>query len=733
MPSGNPKRRAATIYATLDEAQAAALAQVQAKARDDGLDPDGVKFSERWQYTVRFYIARFDLPETDPDTGKPRKSFRPLSRNISGWSVADLQGLLPLYGIDKLPPTGPVFFCEGERKVDALRKIGLHAVTSAHGAKSPEKSDWRPLKGREAIGLPDNDDSGTKYIDKVGRIVTRLSPPATVSVLTLPDLPPKGDVVDFLGPDGPMDGKTADQCRERILELAKNATPWATLAPTIAGDWPEPRPLPSELPPVLAFDYNLLPEALRPWIQDIAERTQCPPDFPAVGVTVALAGIVGRKIAIRPKKHDDWTVVPNVWGAVIGRPGIMKTPALRQPLRPLQRLEIEAKERFDQEAKEYEAAKLVADLTRKEREGEVRKAIRDGGDALAIATEILSEETSGPVRRRYLVNDSSVEKLGELLNENSNGLTVYRDELVGLLRSLDREGQESARAFYLEAWDGAGRFTYDRIGRGTIDIEAATVSIIGGIQPGRLAEYLRAAVKGGEDDDGLIQRFQLAVWPDVDSQWRNVDRWPDTQVRDRAYEVFARLNSLNPLAANAEQDPQDPQAIPFLRFASEAQDTFDGWRAGLEKKIRCGDEHPAMESHLAKYRSLIPSLALLFHLADGEIGPVGTLALGRAIRWGEYLESHARRMYALAVNSDLAAGKALSQRILAGEVPACFALRDLYRNGWSGLSDRDDAERAISLLLDLDWLHQTVETTSGRDRRRFFVNPKVMKDAPRAN
>jgi putative DNA primase/helicase len=730
---GNGKRPPPTVYATLDDAQAAAMVQVQAQARRDGLDSAGVKFSEQWQYTAEFYVARFDLPQIDPDTGKPRKTFRPLSRNGNGWSVADPPGLLPLYGADKLPPTGPVSLVEGERKVDALYKIGVPAVTSAHGAKSPEKSDWRPLAGRELIGLPDSDESGTAYVDKVGGIVTQLSPPATVRVLVLPGLPPKGDVVDFLGPDGPMDGKTEEECRERILELAKDAVPWAppaTQAVTVGATWPDPRSLPDELPAVLPFDYGLLPEAFGPWVQDIAERTQCPPDFPAVGAMVALAGVVGRKIGIRPKRLDDWLVIPNLWGAVIGRPGIMKTPALRQPLRPLQRLEIEAKERFDERAAQYEAAKIVADATRKVREDEIRKAIKDGRNALAIAASIVGAETPAPVRRRYLVNDSTVEKLGEILNENPNGVTTYRDELVGLLRSLDREGQEGARAFYLEAWAGDGRFTYDRIGRGTIDIEATTVSIIGGIQPGRLSEYLRGAVKGGGDDDGLIQRFQLAVWPDVDTGWVNVDRWPDTPARDRAYAVFTRLDGLDPLAAGAEQDEHDPNGIPFLRFTKEAQDVFDGWRAELEKKVRSGDEHPAMEAHLAKYRSLIPSLALLVHLADDQTGPVGLAAVQRAIRWGVYLESHARRMYALAVNPDLAAGKALARRIQAGAVPACFALRDLYRNGWSGLADREDAERAVSLLLDLDWLRQETEATPGRDRKRFFINPKVVKHAP---
>ena len=51
----------------------------------------------------------------------------------------------------------------------------------------------------------------------------------------------------------------------------------------------------------------------------------------------------------------------------------------------------------------------------------------------------------------YRTNDVTIERLGELLRENSRGLLINRDELIGLLRSLDKEGHESDRAFYLEA------------------------------------------------------------------------------------------------------------------------------------------------------------------------------------------------------------------------------------------------------------------------------------------
>ena len=56
----------------------------------------------------------------------------------------------------------------------------------------------------------------------------------------------------------------------------------------------------------------------------------------------------------------------------------------------------------------------------------------------------------------------------------------------------------------------------------------------------------RSALKGGTDDDGLVQRIQLLVYPDVARRWRNVDRWPDTEAKQRAWEVFQRLDELDP-------------------------------------------------------------------------------------------------------------------------------------------------------------------------------------------
>ena len=113
---------------------------------------------------------------------------------------------------------------------------------------------------------------------------------------------------------------------------------------------------------------------------------------------------------------------------------------------------------------------------------------------------------------------------------------------VGLVR-LDRAGHENDRAFYCEAWNGAGAYTYDRIGRGTLHIRAACLSVLGGMQPGPLERYLRA-VFAGRGDDGLLQRFQLAVWPDGGGRWQNVDRWPNAEARARVKLLNQNPNGL---------------------------------------------------------------------------------------------------------------------------------------------------------------------------------------------
>ena len=490
--------------------------------------------------------------------------------------------------------------------------------------------------------------------------------------------------------------------------------------PFPGGEWREPKPLSDGLSPVPAFEPDYLPAAIRPWAADIAERMQCPLDFVGTPAIVSLGAAVGRRICVRPQRETDWTEAPNLWGIIVGRPGAMKSPAMTEALRPLNRIEAQARESGQEAAREFEAAKELHHLKLADAREKARKQLKDGSEAPTVG---IDAAPTPPARRRLIVNDTSYEALGEILAENPNGVLAVRDELVSLLRSLDREEFAAARGFFLSAWNGTSGYTFDRVIRGVTHIDAACVSMIGTTQPGRMADYIRRASK--ENDDGMIQRFGVLSWPDASPDWKNVDRWPDSNARERAWATFERLASLDPDSVDAQNDKFD--ALRFLRLDPTAQAAFDEWRGNLEKSVRTGDLGPALESHLSKYRKLVPSLALINHLADDGVGPIREASLLRALAAAEYFEAHARRAYGAALNAEAPAAKAILARIRKGELRDGFNARDIYRAAWSGLSDRETVLGALEMLEDAGWLAARIEKTPGRDRVSYLINPWAIR------
>jgi Protein of unknown function (DUF3987) len=467
---------------------------------------------------------------------------------------------------------------------------------------------------------------------------------------------------------------------------------------------PEPHPLPDSLLPVAPFDLALIPEKLRPWVSDVYERMQCPPDYIGVSLMAALGSIIGRKVAIRPQVHDDWSVIANQWALLIGRPGVLKSPAMEEMLRPLRKLSAIAENTLKKELVAFEVKATAAKILRDENLKKAAKILRKDQTADISLLLDTGEQSSEPTLKRYVANDTNVASLGALLRENPNGLLVFRDEIVSLLDNLDREECVGERGFYLTGWNGDSRYTFDRIGRGLhLSIEGVCISMLGSTQPGRISEYLTRAIRGGRGDDGLIQRFGLMVWPDVLPEWTCVDRWPDNKAKHAAMEAFEQLDALDWRAISARRDPGadgDEEGLPYLRFSIDAYELFKVWRTELERRLRGGDLHPALESHLAKYRKLVPGLSLILHLTDGSKGPVSLSAVRTALAWAKYLETHAERAYGSATTATADIAKAILAKIRSGDLRPEFRSHDVWRPQWSRLTDREAVGAGLKMLIE---------------------------------
>ena len=236
-----------------------------------------------------------------------------------------------------------------------------------------------------------------------------------------------------------------------------------------------------------------------------------------------------------------------------------------------------------------------------------------------------------------------------------------------------------------------------------------------------------------------MQRFQLLVYPDPLPEWRNVDRAADGEAARRAHECFARLDMLNAEAISTYLLTNDTGAgYAFLRFADEAQEFFDSRRGDLEVSLRTGEfEHPALEAHMAKYRSLMPSLALIFHLMDRvgnatDAEAVTRDAAQRAAARCTFLEAHAQRVYGLALNADVQRAKTILEHLRRGYVSEEFTARDLYSKHWAGLATSKDVAEPLSILEDYGWLRSFALSgteTGGRPTVRYLVHSSLRRES----
>lgn len=561
---------------------------------------------------------------------------------------------------------------------------------------------------------------------------------STVYILPDPVRPGDGWMTDIRTYRAECQPELARWLLSAYLPTPRFHEQWAThLGQQQAADkeqWPKLTPLPPLLPAVQRLPDTLLPGPLRPWLLDITARMQIPLEYVAIPALIALATVVGRRIGILPKRQDDWLVVPNLWGMIVGRPGVLKTPALQEALRPLARLAAEASTHYEEGKSRAMAEGEVYAAKVEAIKANMRKAAKANKDydlrQLSEELVTLDREVDPPLReRRYKTNDPTVEKLGELLQENPDGLLLFRDELSGWLRNLDKTGREGDREFYLEAWNGTGSYDFDRIGRGTLHIPALCLSVLGGMTPGKMTTYVAETMQGGMGDDGLLQRFQLVVWPDVPHAWENIDRYPDTQAKNTAYTIYKALDDLKPATLGLVS--QDENDIPALRFTAQAQALFDAWRLQLETRLRAQKEEPAFESHLSKFRSLMPSLALLFHLVDVahdrilQRHEVSLQAAQLAAAWCDFLELHARRVYGAVLHGNVHSAHALLDHIKRGDVHDGDSPRKVSRHHWSLLHTADMVAAALDVLEQHGVVRVETVKTEGRPTEVIRINPEL--------
>lgn len=731
--------------------------------RHDGGDYAGIVLPNvlPGEDTAREYRLRLDneLKLWDAD-GKKQRPAKYLSPIGDRGRLYFPPGIEPQWLVDT---TTPILIVEGEKKAAACQRaanmaggkqrllvIGITGVDSWKGtiqkatsANGQEKItgplpdlDRMSWEGRIVFILFDADLSTNKHVLYARRRLKKelVGRGSDVVCVDMPEVAGCKGIDDLLGHIARESG--VQPAAKRLMNLLDKAYGNHLESSEVS-------PLPEILLPVPKLDAMLIPESLRPWLTDIAERMQCPLEFPVIAALTAIGVLVGKEVCVKPKERDGWLECPNLWGAIVGDPGGLKSPAVSEAMQYLREIEKREDDRFRDEnpvrafdlvSREAEKKAIKQQLEDYYRPKKTKPAADEAVVDKAINLEELEsrfkeiEAFQEPTPKRLTTSDATIEKLGELLNENPRGLLNFRDELAGFFANLDKQGREGERAFFLEGWKGLGEFRFDRITRGSIHVENMTLSLFGTIQPTIIEPYL-ASAGSRKNDDGLIPRFQLLVYPDMPMAYEYIDRIPVGG--DHVREIFNALFLMKAEDVGAKRLVEEADGHAYLSFDRDAQMFFKDWLTELEHQLRDPEfVDRALKSHLAKYRGLMPSLALIFHLIKWASGAVVTDGISLqdaklAAAWCSFLRKHAERLYSMGNHTGIRAAHEILAHIEAGDLGDEFSLRYLYRKKWKNLSDPAIVKSGLEVLSAHGHIEEVQVPTEGRQKIVYVVNERL--------
>ena len=166
---------------------------------------------------------------------------------------------------------------------------------------------------------------------------------------------------------------------------------------------------------------------------------------------------------------------PILWLNIIGRSGDGKTHPLKFAKQPIEEMDKKSFTKFHSDMQKYSNS------------------------------EEKNEEK--PLYIKTILSDFTPEKLSETIQHNKKGVLIFRDELLGWIKSFDKYKKGGDQQMYLEFFNGDA-ISVDRVSKGPIRVENPNVNILGGMQP----KVLKDMASNNREDDGFLARF-LFIYP----------------------------------------------------------------------------------------------------------------------------------------------------------------------------------------------------------------------------
>ncbi|WP_298946137.1 DUF3987 domain-containing protein [uncultured Polaribacter sp.] len=339
------------------------------------------------------------------------------------------------------------------------------------------------------------------------------------------------------------------------------------------------------------FPVEVFPKTIQDLIENAEQTVGYNPEYLSAGILSTCATAIGSSVRLFNGSYHN---PPILWLNIIGRSGDGKTHPLKFAKQPITEMDKTSFNKYISEMQKYSN----------------------------------SEEKNGekPIYNKTILSDFTPEKLSETLQHNKKGVLIFRDELLGWIKSFDKYKKGGDQQMYLEFFNGDA-ISVDRVSKGPIRVENPNVNILGGMQP----KVLKDMASNNRENDGFLARF-LFVYPED----LKPNIFTGKQIDESQYQSYNKL--IKDLFGTTNKT---------LKTSESQIEIYKNWQKEKVKECHHDDLETLIHSKLETY---VWRLALILEMIDQTTtntfsDNLSDKSLNNAIILVEYFRENALRVY----------------------------------------------------------------------------------------
>lgn len=364
----------------------------------------------------------------------------------------------------------------------------------------------------------------------------------------------------------------------------------------------------------LDFPIDIFPKEIQTYIVECHNKLNSSVDFMGVAFLWLLSVLIGNTLKVKVK--NGWIDSPILWISVIGEAGVGKTPDLKMILKPLLDLNAAEIKKFNKRMKEF-----------------------NNYEKLSKEDKEVNETIEQPIKEQLIVDDITIESLVDVHSYNQKSIGVFKDELAGWFKDMNKYRDGSDKERYLSAWSGDSI----ALNRKTSDdafVEHPFIPILGGIQPNIFREFQTSE----NHSNGFMDRM-LFCDPKKIAQYPTDEELSENLINQYREVVFKIRELVDNELTIYEDGTIQPKILPFNE---KAKKEYKKSHKKLIDLMNSEEELSRFKGMFAKQITYIPRFALLLEFInclfnDEMAAGVSVDSIQKATKLSDYFISMAKK------------------------------------------------------------------------------------------